>query len=382
MTDATATRRRVLLLLGAGSLAGLGLSRLRAPDTEAGGDAVAAALRDGAHNAGFEHVHGPRPFEFPRDHASHPAFRHEWWYVTGHLADTASREYGFQLTFFRYALLPAAVPSPSRWRARELLLAHFAVTDLDAGRFLHATRRARAALGLAGAAEDTPHIWLKDWSLRWQEAPGARWTLHAETADAALRLALRPTKPIVRQGDAGYSRKSDEPGNASLYYSMPRLAVDGELRLAQGTRTVSGSAWLDREWGTSALGRSQRGWDWFALQLVDGREFTYYRLRQRDGSTDPHSRGVLVARDGQTQGLAADDVDMQPLRWWRSPRTGLRYPLDWRVRCDRAGLDIELRARLDAQEWPGDLRYWEGQVAVTGAAGALGLGYLEMTGYD
>jgi predicted secreted hydrolase len=281
---------------------------------------VTALLRDGEHNEGFERVLGPRPFEFPRDHAAHPGFRHEWWYVTGHLADDARREYGFQLTFFRYALTPHAVASTSRWRSRDIVLAHFALTDITAGRFHHATRRARAALDLAGADERLPRVWIHDWLLALDGQDAQRWLLRANARDHAIDLALTAVKPVVLQGDRGFSRKSEAAGNASHYYSMPRLAVAGSARVGQETLRVNGTAWLDREWGTSALGESQRGWDWFALQLADGRELTFYRLRDLAGRTDPHSRGLLVDVHGAATTLRADEVTLEPRRWWRSPR--------------------------------------------------------------
>ena len=376
------TDRRRLLWLGLGALAAAGGARWwRKPDSDGQGG-VAAVLRDHARNAGFARVEGPRPFVFPRDHAAHPGYRHEWWYVTGHLRAADAREFGFQLTFFRYALTPHTIKSASRWRARDLVLAHFAVTDVAGQRFHHATRRARAALGFAGADDTAPRLWLKDWRLDLIDADAGRWRFAAATAEAKLSLTLSPTKPLVLQGDAGYSRKSDAPGNASHYYSLPRLAAVGELSLGDATTQVTGNAWFDREWGTSALGDGQAGWDWFALQFDDGRELTFYRLRRLDGSPDSHSRGLLIAADGSTQPLAAADVGMTPVRWWRSPRTGIRYPVAWRVQIPRAHLDLELQSRLDTQEWTGDLRYWEGQVEVRDGNTRRGLGYLEMTGYE
>lgn len=379
------TDRRRMLALALGTLTAGGAAWWWRTRPLPAPGAVTAILRDGEHNEGFERVLGPRPFAFPRDHAAHPGFRHEWWYVTGHLADDARREYGFQLTFFRYALTPRAPASPSRWRSRELVLAHFALTDTTNRRFHHATRRARAALDLAGADERAPRVWIRDWMLALDERDDQRWLLRANARDHGLDLALTATKPVVLQGEGGYSRKSDAAGNASHYYSVPRLAVAGTARVGRQTLPVSGQAWLDREWGTSALGATQRGWDWFALQLADGRELTFYRLRDLAGRTDPHSRGLLIDAHGAASALRADAVTLEPQRWWRSPRTGIAYPVDWRIRLPSTGLALELRARVDAQEWTDELRYWEGQVEVSGLGGGktiAGLGYLEMTGYE
>lgn len=380
MTDLR--RRRALRLIGATACAGLAGAWWRERRTPPAPGAVAAVLRDGAGNAGFARVTGPRAFEFPRDHAAHPDYRHEWWYFTGHLADDARRQYGFQLTFFRYALVAEAPAGSSRWRAREIVLAHFALTDVAAGRFHHSTRRSRAALELAGAGTDAPRIWIRDWQIALDAAQ--RWQLVAGAEDHDLSLELTARKPVVLQGDRGYSPKSAEPGNASHYYSQPRLDAAGSVVLAGEARPVRGSAWLDREWGTSGLGNEQVGWDWFALQLDDGRELTFYRLRDVDGRTDPHSRGLAIDADGTTTPLGAGALEMAPTRWWRSAATGLRYPIDWRVSVPSLGLELELGARVDAQEWTGDLRYWEGQVAVEGREAGRpvrGLGYLELTGY-
>ena len=52
----------------------------------------------------------PSPsFTFPRDHGSHPEYRIEWWYITGHLHDENQDHYGFQATFFSMHLPPTPV---------------------------------------------------------------------------------------------------------------------------------------------------------------------------------------------------------------------------------------------------------------------------------
>ena len=376
--------RRVALGIGVLVAFALLIWRLNAAPPGAGStpdnDRVAALLRDRQDNEGYARVLGPRPFQFPQDHAAHPDFRHEWWYVTGQVQTPAGRWFGFQATFFRFALSPVATASDSAWRSQQALLAHFALTDVDGQTFHAHERRARVSHGLANAETTRAAVWVNNWSLHQNPADDV-WELRLQAENAALSLALTPTQALVLQGDRGYSQKSAAEGNASHYYSLPRLATRGTLHLNGETLAGTGQSWLDHAWGTSALGEEQQGWDWFAVHLDDGRALTFYRLRQRSGQRDPFSRGLLVAADGSSETLGAEAVEMTPLRWWLSPRTGARYPVQWRVRIPSRQIEFELNAVLDAQEWTGDLRYWEGAVTARATDGLSGRGYLELTGY-
>lgn len=378
-----ATLLALALVVVVGALAGLWRHGERAGADAAAGDGLGGLLGPAADAEGFARVTGPAPLRFPEDHGAHPDHRSEWWYLTGNLEDEAGRDYGFQLTLFRFALAPQAPERPSAWATRQAWMGHFAITDIAAGRHQAVERYQRGALGLAGAGLRPVRIWLDDWRLR-AEDPQRLFPLRLqardEAAGLALELRLEARKPRVLQGEQGYSRKGEDPGNASRYYSYTRLAAEGRVRVAGKDARVSGSAWLDREWSTSALDAGQAGWDWFALQLDDGRDLMVYRLRRDDGGTDPRSAGVLVDAGGGVRHLGAGDFRVLPLRHWRSPQTGARYPVGWRVVVPGAGLSLSVEARLDAQEMPTRVRYWEGAVSVSGDA--RGVGYLEMTGYD
>jgi predicted secreted hydrolase len=346
---------------------------------------------------GFALALSPRAFSFPQDHAAHPDFQHEWWYFTGHLRGPQGERFGFELTFFRLGLEPPAVTPPaatpsapalaspaehSRWRAREIYAAHFAITDLPRRRFHASVRYARAAIGLAGAQDHPWQVWLGGWSAG-AEADTPRWQLHAADADCALTLQLTPLGPPVLNGERGLSIKADEPGSASFFYSMPRIAARGRLDVAGRELEVNGLAWLDREWGSGGLGPRQQGWDWFALQLADGSTLMLYQLRDRDGAPDPHSGGTLVEADGRVRILGADDVRIEVQDHWVSAR-GTRYPARWRLRSTRLGLDLLLAPRLADQELDSAPPYWEGAVEVTGTRAAQplsGEGYVELVGY-
>jgi predicted secreted hydrolase len=191
--------------------------------------------------------------------------------------------------------------------------------------------------------------------------------------------------PHVAQGDRGLDTKGAGPGNASYYYSVPRLAAGGRLTVDGQGFDVSGLAWLDREWSTSSLDPGTEGWDWFALHVSDGSSLMFYRLRTIDGGTSPYSGGMFVSSAGVRTRLAAGDVTLTPIEEWTSDRTGVRYPVAWRLAIPQSGISLEIRPYLEAQELDLSVRYWEGAVRAEGrgSAGPLSAqGYLELAGYE
>lgn len=376
----SSARRIVLGLLAVGAAGAVW--RAHRPTGEPAMNPLRRLLGDQAAAAGFARIEGPTALAFPRDHGPHRAFRHEWWYFTGNLADEAGKPFGFQLTFFRFALAHTAPPLDSDWATNEAMLGHFAVSDIEAQRFFAVQKLERPVLGLAGATAD--HIWVGQWNARLSDAARECWQLQARDGARRLMLELEPRKPRVLQGDAGYSRKGDDEGNASCYYSATRLAARGTLDTGHGELAVQGNAWLDREWGSGSLDRKTVGWDWFGLQLSDGSELMLYRLRRTDGRVSPWSAGSLTAPDGGSTPLKTRDFILSSERHWESSASGIVYPLRWLIRIPALDLALEVEARLDAQEWDGIVRYWEGSVAVSGHRAGKpihGTGYMELTGY-
>ncbi|MBM4226691.1 MAG: carotenoid 1,2-hydratase [Gammaproteobacteria bacterium] len=333
---------------------------------------------------GFSRVEGPEPFHFPEDHGPHPDYRHEWWYFTGNLVGPGDQAYGFQLTFFRFAITAESRHSDSRWNTRQAMLGHFALTDVRAQRFHSEQRLERPVLGLAGMDAFPAKLWIRDWHARHVAQTREAWELEATTATHGLSLLLTPLKDWVGQGEQGYSRKGPGEGNASRYYSGTRLAAKGKVMLAGTPLEVVGRAWLDREWGTSALAPGTRGWDWFGLQLDDGSDLMVYLLRQENGRASSFSAGSLVSGAGAVIPLVAQDLAIEVQDTWISPHSGRRYPARWRLRIARRALDLEITPRVADQEWQGLVRYWEGCVTVEGVSAGSpvkGLGYAELTGY-
>ncbi len=333
---------------------------------------------------GYRRATDVRPFTFPEDHGPHPGFKNEWWYVTGNLDGEDGQPYGYELTIFRFALTPPdEAPQPASttpdWRTNQLYMAHFALTDADNETFHAFERFSRGGAGLAGAQADPFRVWLEDWSMTSTGSETFPLRLQAREEGVGVDLTLRPTKPYVLQGDRGLSQKGPGPGNASYYYSYTRLATEGVLVRENDTVDVSGQSWMDREWSTSALGPNQEGWDWFSLQLDDGRDLMYYQIRNEDGTASTFSEGVIVGREGSTRSLDRSEVSIEVHDTWTSPDGTHTYPVEWTLRVPSEELDLQITPYLPAQELDVSVRYWEGAVRVEGSAS--GRGYVEMTGY-
>jgi predicted secreted hydrolase len=333
---------------------------------------------------GFAQALAPRDFSFPADHGPHPQFRQEWWYTTGNLETPNGVRFGFEVTFFRYALTPpGAALGTSAWRTNEIYMAHFAVTDPERGRFRFVQKLSRAALGLAGAQSEPLQVWLDDWYLKVSPDVPTSWLLHAQGQGYELELELDASGTPVLNGVRGLSVKSAAPGDASYYYSLPRVGVRGRLLRDGQPLAVTGLAWFDREWGSGSLGAREVGWDWFALQLQDGSALMFYALRQQGGAQDAHSAGTWIEASGASQPLSATDVSIEVTDHWQSP-DGVRYPSSWRLKVPRLNLDVTVQPLLAGQELTGTPRYWEGAVDVRGSRAGQNLGgrgYVELVGY-
>ena len=380
------TRLFISLVLGC-ALAAAGLLCLagQAPAETKPGQALSVdQLLGGAEAGDYARADRPRQFRFPLDHGPHPRFKTEWWYYTGNLLSVNQRRFGYQLTFFRTALTPEPPQRASSWATNQVYMGHFALTDPVSGRFYYFERFSRDSLGLAGAQAEPFQVWLEDWRAEGGQGEPLPMRLSASEDDVAIDLHLQSAKPIVLQGQNGLSQKSAQPGDASYYYSMTRLATSGRIVIAGEPFQVAGTSWLDREWSTSALGEGQVGWDWFSLQFDDGRELMYYQLRLKDGTADPLSSGVLVDADGATQRLQTGDLQIKVLEHWQSDKSGARYPAKWRLDMVKEGISLEISPILADQELNTTVRYWEGAVSVQGkqrASKLAGFGYVELTGY-
>ncbi len=351
-------------------------------------DLTSAGAVESAPNP-FQHATAGYQYQFPRDHGSHPSYRTEWWYYTGHLQSKNGRSFGFELTFFRRGVPPEEIKTlPSKWSLNQVYLAHFAVTDISGKRFHFSEKISREGLGKAGAEESRLRVWIDDWRAEAATDEAGAHTLVAHDKTHRLALTLQPAKPLVTHGAAGISRKGNDVGQASHYYSFTRLTTSGKLTIDGESFEVSGLTWMDHEFSSSDLGKDQVGWDWFSVQLEDNSELMLYRMRLKDGSSDLASSGTVVSPDGRASHLEVTDFQIESAGTWTSPESKATYPAKWQLKFPSLDIVLDVTPLLADQELrtsrSAQVTYWEGAVAVTGTKQGQpvkGQGYVELTGY-
>jgi predicted secreted hydrolase len=343
--------------------------------------AITVLAADALADISYPQVTAGYRIELPRDEGSHPGFRTEWWYVTGWLADESGSPIGFQQTFFRRR--PGIdETNPSRFAAKQLLFAHAAISDPRVGKLLRDEKSSRAGFGLADAKEGALDVSIDDWHLR-QTGTGTAsgYEGSVQAREFSLQLTFQAAQPALLQGDAGFSRKSQDGSSASYYYSLPHLQVSGRLKIGTREHQVHGVAWMDHEWSDAYVEPQAAGWDWAGINLEDEGALMMFRMRGTDGNP---RWAAATLRAGAVRTFEFPDVEWLPQRRWRSPRTGIEYPVEWRVRVGER--TILLRPLMDDQENDASgstgTIYWEGAVRAFDEHDVpLGRGYLELTGY-
>jgi predicted secreted hydrolase len=338
-----------------------------------------------ANGEGFARADQPWQFNFPTDHSAHPDYRTEAWYFVGHLTTPQGRQFGFQLTFFRFALAPQMKTSLSAWATNQIYRGHFAITDVAQKQFYAFERYSRAALGLSGAATAPVRVWVENWRAQMVTGNSQTPTFHLQASDeeVAMKLQLQSRKPlVVPKADDLFPINGQ---NAFYFYVAPRLATQGQIKIGSQRFQVTGSAWLDHTWGAVPVSQGQLALNRFLLQLNDGREIVGLQLHRRDGSGTPITTGILIDQDGSVQQLDRRAISLEEFDEWRSPRDDTTYPSRWRLHIPEQDIDLTITPSISDQEMAMAIRYWGGSVDVAGTVDGRylgGSGHVELTGYS
>lgn len=331
----------------------------------------------------FESVQ-PNSISLPRDLFAHRDVQTEWWYYTGHCKTESGRSFGFEFVFFkRQTNHDRLGVLPLRLIANPMFAAHFAITDIDNGRFLYSDRKSfLSPLDIPATASETElKLKIGDWTI---EEDGESHRLNA-AIDSEIEFTANVVaeKPVALNSHEISTHGPKSKPATSHHFSFTRMGISGEISLDGTKEKFSGSAWMDREFGTW----HQRNWDWFSIQLNDNTELMIYRFRSDELNRNSH--GTFIDEDGNCIFLSSEEFSVKQTGSWQSPATGTTYPSGWEIAVEKLDLELKITPVLENQEL--DTRrtimisYWEGACEVSGLRDKKeikGRAYAELVGYD
>ena len=305
------------------ALAGVGVA------ASVGIPAAANAASSHAHTVSRE-VSGPGPsadpgfptfVHMPADQAAHPNAKQEWWYTVGHIR-AGGHTYGYEVQLTRRGTT------------------QISITDEESGAYVSEQKAFKPGQFSASASE--LDVRMPNASL---SGPLDAMHLKAELPQnkGTLDLRLKAVGPTLYGNGTGLFPFLDD---TSYYYSLPNLRTTGTLTLDGSTEQVTGTSWLDRQWGDWSWGPLHK-WTWMAVQLDNGQVLNHWDLF--DDSGEKHWATVL-SPDGTHRVVSVDPLAPQATRFETSPTTGQRYAGKWTVTIPALNTRLVVTARPVLQE--------------------------------
>ena len=381
----------------------------------------------------------------PRDHMSHPDFQLEWWYLTFVLSAEDGQEFGLQYTLFRFNTELNAPPSvkvnaensaevnannhiAKNWTNGQQWMGHASLHTAEQHYFEE--RFASGGVGNAYVNQQPFTTVIDDWAWKAAQAEvqtgaeskamfpsvlkvafGQSSTHHpvringkipttaadslSELNDAPsvsavkVSLNLDTYGPFIKQGDNGYSKKTQDERLRSYYYSQPFINAKGTLNIEGNSVRVTGKGWFDHEWTSHLANSEAMGWDWFSLHLDDGNKLMAFRMHAMNenmkNSKSKHSEifttASYIAENGTKETIDQANVSITPTAYEtiNEGESARSVPTAWRIQIPEKDIDLSIRPFKESQ-WNNSLfPYYEGRVDIKGSHS--GSGFMELTGY-
>ena len=294
----------------------------------------------------------------------------EWWYFNGLLADDQGNEYSYHYVTFKSEGTGEVVPH----------LLQASLGDHTAGEHLTGEK---VLLGTLNSDATSVDVSVNGWEMK--GVSDGVYSLEFNLGEYFLDLKATSTRPPVLHQDTGLVNLG--PAGDTYYYSRTRLDMTGSITVNGAQRPVTGSTWMDHQWG-DVIGQ-RVGWDWVSLQLDDGSDLMAVLVWDPLDKTPFAGYGTLVSPDGSSLTLAQDDMSLTSHETWTSPSTSIQYPSKWTLSVPSLDLSLELEPVLVNAEFANSkytpAAYWEGEVRVTGTRrenSIGGRGFVELVGYD
>ncbi|MEN8204249.1 MAG: lipocalin-like domain-containing protein [Bacteroidota bacterium] len=313
-------------------------------------------------------------FTFPRDEGFHPGHIAEWWYMAGHLYGKATgTHYSYMLTYIYY-------PSFGFDGYRMMVL-----TNEDTGEFYYET------VPLFYDSLDTLSLnlqvrFLNDsidfWTTRQDKDENLipfEYDISARGEHGKLELGCVSLKPPLVLGDSGIINQGSD--SYTYYYSLTENNVDGFLNFKGLEEEVSGTAWIDRQYGNFNRTTGER-YEWFYVNLSNGMDLNIANIFTSERQIPDHQDYRLITAyvDSATQ-YSNHLFDIERLEYAYSPDSVTCYSQKWHLTSRENQLDLIISAVHSHTEVQVPVRFYEGSVTVTGTVNGVpvdGIGFAEL----
>tara|TARA_R110002096_G_scaffold333302_2_gene527291 strand:+ start:1799 stop:3442 length:1644 start_codon:yes stop_codon:yes gene_type:complete len=318
---------------------------------------------------------------FPVDEGRHsdPV---EWWYTSGHITTASNKKYSFMLTYFWY---PVNVSSFNFDGFRILNL-----TDESDGTFYQDTKAVNYTT-LSTTDLDIEADLFGGGSEYWRnKVDGSsnllpfEYELNASSASVSINFNLETVKrPLIVGGDGLFDHGLS---NYTYYYSQTDNTVTGSLTVDGTTETVTGSAWIDRQYGNFNPFTGE-DYEWFSMQLDNGTDLNLWNIftSSRTIPNDPKYKilSAYVDENQNTQ-YTISDFEIERLEYFTTPDDVNTYSKKWRLTSASKNIDLVITSNFETSEvniTELSFRFFEGATTISGTIDGVsvtGVGFAEL----
>ncbi len=319
---------------------------------------------------------------FPADEGRHAGEPVEWWYVSGHITTATNKEYSFMLTYFYY---PTSVSIFNFDGFRILNL-----TDESDGTFYQDTKAVNyttlSASGLDIAANLFPsgsEYWRNKEDTGNMPIP-FEYELNASSTDVSISFDLETTKrPLIVGGDGLFDQGL---ANYTYYYSQTANTVSGSLTVNGTTETVTGSAWIDRQYGNFNPFTGE-DYEWFSIKLDNGMDFNLWNIFTADREVPDNAKYKILSAyvdENQNTQYTISDFEIERLEYFFTPDNLRSYSKKWRLTSASKNIDLVITSNYETSEvniTELSFLFYEGATTVAGTVdgnAVTGIGFAEL----
>lgn len=311
---------------------------------------------------------------FPKDEGRHGSEPIEWWYNSGQLKGaTSGKTYSYMLTYFYY---PASTFDGFRI---------LNITDDATGKFYEESRPLNYTTLSATHLDIEALVYgrtKESWSNK-VDGNGKlipfEYTIKASSAAGGLNLECKSLKRPLLPGNDGYLDQGTD--NYTYYYSQTSNAVTGKLTLNGVTEDVTGTCWIDRQYGNFNPLTGEK-YEWFQLQLSNGMDINLWNIFTVQNTIPDNERyRILAAYVDESTQYTISDFKIERLAFNWMDDSAMCYSAKWRLTSSKNNLDLTITSKNDDSEITLPFRFFEGATTVSGTVNGqavTGVGFAEL----